>query len=205
MASSTASSRPASSSRSRDAERDAGLPDLVLGADEPLAHGRRRDEERRGDRLRIQPQHHLQHQRRADADLDGRMRAGEHQRETMVGNFASAVAASNCSARSCNCAVRASPLLRRRADIDHLSAGDRHQPRFRVRRTAIQRPIRQRRSERLRQRILGLRHIARAGREKGDELAVAAARDRVRGAARLRVALPSLRISASLTLHALGS
>jgi hypothetical protein len=39
------------------------------------------------------------------------------------------------------------------------------------------RPIRQRRSEGLGQRILGRRHISRASGEKGDELAVAAARD----------------------------
>jgi hypothetical protein len=73
-------------------------------------------------------------------------------------------------------------------DIDHLSAGDGQQPRFRVRRTAIPRPIRQGRNERFRQGVVGGRHIPRAGREKGDELAVTAARDRISGARRLRVA-----------------
>src|SRR3979409_1700022 len=50
-----------------DDEWNGGLPDLVLGAPQPLAHGRRRGEERRGDGLGVEPQHHLQDQRRAEA------------------------------------------------------------------------------------------------------------------------------------------
>jgi succinate-semialdehyde dehydrogenase/glutarate-semialdehyde dehydrogenase len=66
---------------------DAGLPDPVLGPDEPLAHGRRRHQEGRGDPFRVQAKHYLQHQRRANADLDGRMGAGEHQGQTLVRDF----------------------------------------------------------------------------------------------------------------------
>ena len=82
-------------------------------------------------------------------------------------------------------------------DIDDLSPGDRQQPSFGIRRAAIQRPIRQRRGECLGERILGGGHIPRARRKKGDELAVAAARNRVRRAACLLVAFVSSSASRS--------
>jgi len=67
-------------------ERNTGAADLVLCAHETLAHRCRRDEERGCDRRRVEPEHDLQDQRRADRGVDGRMRAREHQRETMIGN-----------------------------------------------------------------------------------------------------------------------
>ena len=85
-----------------------GMPacaDLVLGADQPLAHRRRRHEERRGDRRRVEPEHDLQHQRRANAGIDRRMRAGEHQREPAIRNLgvlAGRGLDSSCSASSCS-------------------------------------------------------------------------------------------------------
>ena len=72
--------------------------------------------------------------------------------------------------------------------IDQLAPGNGQQPRFRVRRDSPGRPVCQRRREGLRQRILGGSHIVRACGKKGDQLAVAAARNRVRRAARLLVA-----------------
>ena len=78
--SSTASRRSGSSPRSGTRNGNAGLPDLALGAHQPLAHRRGRDQEGRGDRRGIEAEHGLQDQRRADAGLDRRMGAGEHQR-----------------------------------------------------------------------------------------------------------------------------
>ncbi len=70
----------------RDLERHAGEADLRLGAGEPLAHRRGRDQESGSDRRRVEAENRLQHQRRADRLLDRRMSAGEHQRETAVGD-----------------------------------------------------------------------------------------------------------------------
>ena len=147
----------------------------------PIAAGD--DEKRRRDRLRVQPEHHLQHQRRAHARLDRRMRAGEHQRQPPIGNLRTLrrcrlqalgehlQLARRSLRRACR---RAASITLRRATVSS--------QRLRIRRTAVARPIRQRRSERLRQRVLRRRDVARARREKGDELAVAAARDRIRRA-----------------------
>ena len=68
------------------AERNAGLADLVLGAHQPLAHRGRRDQEGRGDGGGVEAEDGLQDQRRADAGVDRRMGAGEHQRQAVVGN-----------------------------------------------------------------------------------------------------------------------
>jgi hypothetical protein len=116
------------------------------------------------------------------------MCAGEHQRETVVGDFRARRRGvqhlgEDLQLRGRNLAAAAAS-----GAVDHLAAGDGQKPGFRVRREAVQRPIRQRRSEGLRQRVFGLSHIPRPGHEKGDELAVAATRDRISGTARLRVA-----------------
>ena len=67
--------------------------------------------------------------------------------------------------------------------VDQLPAGDGEQPGLRVGGTARERPIRQRRGKGVGQRILGGSHVPGASREKGNQLAVAAARDRIGGAA----------------------
>jgi hypothetical protein len=72
-------------------------------------------------------------------------------------------------------------------DIDHLLAGGGQEPRFRFRRTAIHRPMRQGRSERLGKSVLDRRHISRSRREQGNEFVIAATRDRICRAARLRL------------------
>ena len=120
------------------------------------------------------------------------MCAGKHQRETMVGYLL----LTGCVRRSgiepfqealqlfgCDFAAAPPP-----GEINHLSPGDGQQPAFRVRRAAIQGPICQCGSERLRQRVFGTSHVPCTCSEKGDELAVTAARDRVRSVTGLRVA-----------------
>ena len=74
----------------RDGERDAGIADPPLRPDEPLRHRRRLDGERAGDLRRVEAEHRLQHQRRADAGIDRRVRAGEQQLEPLVGDLARA-------------------------------------------------------------------------------------------------------------------
>lgn len=128
----------------RDAEWNAGLPNLVFGPNESLTHGRRRCEERRGDCLRIQPEHHLQNQRRTDADLDGRMRAGEHQGQTMIWDFRIRWRRVQLLAKELQLRGGVLAAAASSGDIDRLSPRNGQQPRFRVRRTAAQRPIGQR-------------------------------------------------------------
>ena len=74
------------------------------------------------------------------------------------------------------------------AFIDDLSPCCRQQPPFGVRGAALPRPIDQRRSERLRQRVFGSGDISGTRSKKGDELAVAAARDGIRRATGLPIA-----------------
>ena len=64
-------------------------------------------------------------------------------------------------------------------------AGDGQQPGVRIVRHAVDRPRPQRRREGLAERILGARHVARAGGEEGDEAAVAFARHALGGTAGL--------------------
>ena len=167
------------------------MPDFFFGAHEPLAHGGRRREKRGSNGGCIEPEHHLQHQRRTNAGVDGRMRAGEHQRETLIRNF-------RLLRRSLQTFRQDPQLLARHFvpappsdHIDHLSPRYGQQPRFRVRRAAVARPIRKSRGERLGERIFGGGHIPSACREKGDELAVAMARRRFRCLACLLIGLTS--------------
>ena len=66
-------------------QRDARLPDLPLGPDQPLGHGRFRHQERGRDLGRAQPAHRAQRQRHPDRRVQGRMAAGEDQAELVVG------------------------------------------------------------------------------------------------------------------------
>ena len=69
----------------RHAERDPGGADLALGAHEPLGHRRLRHEEGTGHLRRGQPAHRLERQRHLRVDGEGRVAAGEDQREPLVG------------------------------------------------------------------------------------------------------------------------
>lgn len=60
---------------------DVPIADLRLGARQSLADGRRRSQERRHDLGRLQPERDLQHQQRAHARIDRRVRAHEQQLE----------------------------------------------------------------------------------------------------------------------------
>ena len=70
---------------------------LFFARDEALAHGGGRDQEGRRDGRGVEAQNGLQDQRRADAGVDRRMRAGEHQRKALVGNVVRHAAASSSS------------------------------------------------------------------------------------------------------------
>ena len=175
-------------------EGDAGLPDLVLGPHQPLGHGRRRGEEGRGDGLGVEAEHGLQDQWRADGDIDRRMGAGKHQRQPPVRDFRIGRRRVQPIAEDlqlCRDDLAAAALAR---GVDDLAACGRDQPGLRVGRTAIDRPIRKRRRKRVGQRILGQRHIARVRGQEGDELAIAAAGNRL-GCA-VRVAAASVHIVA---------
>ena len=73
-----------------DGKRDPGIADLGLGADQPLAHGRRRDQKGRGDPGGVEPQHGLQHQRRPRRRVDRGMGADEQELEPLVGEGSAA-------------------------------------------------------------------------------------------------------------------
>ena len=156
------------------AERNAGLADAGLGAHQPLAHRRRRDQEGRGDRRRVEAEHGLQDQRRAHARFDRRMGAGEHQPQPLVGQVARrSCAPSISSAISCRWSRPASLVSRRRTASTRAAPRHRQQPGLRLFRHAAPRPAFERRGEGVGQRVLGAGHVARARREKGDQLAVA--------------------------------
>ncbi len=106
----------------------------------------------------------------AQANISARRRSGIS---------ASAGPEPSTSATCCNCFGRNLAGLAPSREVDPFSARHGQQPRFGICRTTIPRPIRQRRGECFRQRIFGRGHIARACREKCDELAVTAASHRV--------------------------
>ena len=164
-------------------ERDAGLLNLLLGTRQALAHRCRGDEKRGGDRLAVQSEHDLQHQRRADAGFDRRMRAREQQCEALVGDLHISLRLRRCVLQSVgeDLQLGTHGIARLTAShaIDQLAARDREQPTFGISRTAVHRPIGERRSECFRERVFGRRDVTRARREEGDELAVAATRHRV--------------------------
>ena len=195
MASSTAVEPARQLLAPRDAKGNASLPDLGLGPDEPLAHRRRRHEERRGDRLRIQPLTTCSIKRRANPDLYGRMGTGEHQGEAPVGDLR--------NRRRGLQLLREQPQLpaRRFAGrappraVDHLSAGHGQQPPFRARGQPWSGQSARAAANASDERVLGCRHVSRARREQSHELAVAATRDRVHRATRLGVAF----------IHVIGS
>ena len=87
----------ASSARSGTRNGMPACADLALGAHQALAHRGRRDQEGRRDRGGVEAEHGLQDQRRANAGVDRRMRAGEHQREALVGNLVAFIAAASSS------------------------------------------------------------------------------------------------------------
>jgi hypothetical protein len=174
----------------RHPERDAGLPDLVLGARQALTHGGGRDQESRRDGGGIEAENGLQHQRCPDATLDRRVGAGEHQAQALIRNLRL-----GCQGglqflchqpQMVRGALAAAPPP---DSIDQLAPRHRHQPRLWARWDSVHRPIDQGGGEGIGQGVFCGRHIPRAGREKGDQLAVTPARHRFGGFARLLVTL----------------
>ena len=82
----------------------------------------------------------------------------------------------------------ASALRRRRDGVYEAPPRRGRQPALRVHGHALDRPDGERGAEGVGERVLGARHVARAGREIGHELAVAFAGDPRRGRAGLRLA-----------------
>src|ERR1700733_14747833 len=79
-------------------------------------------------------------------------------------------------------------------EINHLSPRGSQQPALGVGRTAITRPVGQGGKKSLGKGVFGGSEVARTRRQKGDELAVAAARDRVGQATHPLVALATVHL-----------
>src|SRR5579871_1843860 len=115
--------------------------------------------------------------------------AGEHQSQPVVGNscfllrgfksFAHALQLLGC------CFAATAPTRH----VEKLAPRHSQQPRFRISRAGLLRPIGEGRCESFRKRVLGRRHVARAGSQKRDELAVTAARRCIRRCVSLRAAV----------------
>ncbi len=140
-------------------ERNPCLLDLLLRPRQALAHGGGGDEERGGDRLAIQAEHDLQHQRRANPGFDRRVRAREQQCEALIGDLHVSLRLRRCILQSLgeNLQLRARgfPGLTTADAIDQLAARDCEQPAFGIPRAAVRRPVDERRSECFRERVLG--------------------------------------------------
>ena len=113
-------------------ERDAGIPDLGLGARQPPAHGVRAHQEGGRDPDRVETEHGLQHQRRVHGRIDRRMRADEQQFQPLVGKFGcrhqwppASSAARMRSGSACwrIVARRAMSIERRRATVSSQASG----------------------------------------------------------------------------------
>jgi hypothetical protein len=172
----------------RHRKRDAGLADARLGPHQALAHGGRRHQKGRADGRRVQAQQRLQHQRRAQRRVDGRVGAGEHQRQPAVGDLVAL--AGHVGGRLRPLAQQLQRVGRRRVrlagagGVDQPVARGGQQPGLGVGRHALGRPGGQGGGEGIGQRVFGRRHVARARRQQRHQLAVAAARHRLGGGGR---------------------
>ena len=89
----------------RDGQRDAGLDDLALGADDPLRERALVDQERAGDLRRGEADHRAEGERQPGLGGQGRVAAGEQQREPVVGAGPRAAAGGWARAASARCRV----------------------------------------------------------------------------------------------------
>ena len=92
----------------------------------PIAAGD--DEECRRDGLCIEAENDLQDYRRADTGVDCGMGAGEHQRETLIGNFRGARGGVQAFGHDCRCFGGMIVAVASSMAVDRLSAGDGEQP-----------------------------------------------------------------------------
>jgi hypothetical protein len=164
-------------------ERDAGLPDLPLGAHQALAHRGGRHQERRADAGGVEAEQGLEDQRRADARVDGGMRAGEHQGQAFIREPALRSGGGDLLGHLLEMAggVQGGALPSRCVD----PASPRHgeQPGLGIAGNAPLRPVHQRDREGVGQSVLRPRDVARARRQQRHELAVALPRDDLGGGA----------------------
>ena len=111
----------------------------------------------------IEAEDGLQDQRRADAGVDRRMRAGEHQRQALVGNLRRArPVAFDLFRHQPNLGGGRIAGVAPAGGIHRLAARHREQPGFRLSRNAVRGPVRERGGEGVGQRILRRRHVAGA-------------------------------------------
>ena len=163
----------------RDPERDPGVADLVLGADEPLRHRLARDEERAGDLLGGQPAEGAQGQRDLRVERQRRVAAGEDQLEPLVGDRASSSPLRPpCASGDVELAEssRRSVRSRRIRSIARLRAG-RHQPGARVGGHAVARPALGGDRERLLGGLLGELEVAEEADQVGEDASPLVAED----------------------------
>ena len=158
-------------------EADAGRPDLRLGAGQALAHGGRVDQEGGGDPGRIQPQHALQHQGRMHRRIDRRMRTNEQQRQPLVREFGLCPGVRQFQQGTGR--LRPHPAMARGVGQPVARRGQ--QPRLRPVRYAVAWPSLQRGGKGIGQRILRRRHIARPGREPGQQPPIGGPGDQLDG------------------------
>ena len=150
-----------------DAEGDAGVPDAGLGADEPLAHRRGRDEEGGRDVDGRHAKDGLQDQRGAHAALDGGMGAGEHQREAAVRDFGRGSGGGDLVGDELHVFLPGPAGHPAAGGVGLAAAGDGQQPGIGIVGHAVGGPHAQSRREGFSQCILGARDVARAGGEEG--------------------------------------
>mmetsp|Transcript_10615 Transcript_10615/g.43447 ORF Transcript_10615/g.43447 Transcript_10615/m.43447 type:complete len:336 (-) Transcript_10615:900-1907(-) len=156
-------------------QSDAGLADLGLGTDQALAHRGGCDQKGIGDGRSVETQHGLQHQRCAGGRVDGRVGAGEHQRQAAVRQREGVglVLQRRQPFQPGRGFVAAAPPAQ---CIDGLATRDGQQPGLGVGGHAVQRPTGQRGFKGVGQRVFGAGHIAGACRQVGHQPPIAAPR-----------------------------
>ena len=160
----------------RDPVRDSRVADLALGPDQPLRHGRLRDEEGMRDLRRGEPAQQPQGQRDLGGLRERRVTAGEYQAQPVVahgallGRFVAGVQQGSLGL----------PVLTGRLPaeaVDGPVAGGGDDPAGRARRQAVRWPPLYRHGERVLYRIFGDVEVAEGAGQDGHRAAVLGAED----------------------------
>jgi hypothetical protein len=146
---------------------NAGFGNLALGAHQALAHGRGRGQEGRGDGGGVEAEHRLQHQWRADVRGDGRVGAGEHQRQAVVGDVVHRRRGIHLLRQQPHVRAGSRRTAPSPRHVGELATGDGQQPGLGGLGNAARRPDGEGRGKGIGQRVLGLDHVARARGEEG--------------------------------------
>jgi hypothetical protein len=154
----------------RHPERDPGVPDLRLRADQPLRHRRLRDEERARDLLGGQAAQRPQRERHLRLGGERRVAAGEDQLEALVGELELVHVVLNGLPR-----LEQAGLVGERAvaadAIDRAIARGRDQPRARIVGGAVAWPALGGDRERLLRGFLGELEVAEEADQRGEDAA----------------------------------